>query len=254
MIKSGIYAIQNVVDKKIYIGSSKNIRQRKNNHFNRLRKNKHENAYLQNAFNKYGEDNFVFSILLECSIEYIGEEEKKFIALYNSANREWGYNICPDIHNKTVSDETRKKLSVLARNRTAEHRKNLSIGHMGWNPSEETRKRMSLSHIGYIMPEEQRKNIGKALAGRKKSEETRKKMSERLRGKVLSEETRKKISKTLTGRHPSEESRLKMSIAVKKYLANGGLLKRVGRKLSETHKKHISESLRKRYKKDTGKE
>ena len=47
MKTSGIYVIINTINNKKYIGSSKNIEQRKRSHFHRLRHNKHENDYLQ---------------------------------------------------------------------------------------------------------------------------------------------------------------------------------------------------------------
>lgn len=51
---SGIYCIENKINNKTYIGSSKNLYQRLLKHFALLRHNKHENAHLQSAWNKYG--------------------------------------------------------------------------------------------------------------------------------------------------------------------------------------------------------
>jgi group I intron endonuclease len=256
MIKSGIYMIQNIVNKKVYIGSSKNMAQRKWSHFKKLRKNRHENSYLQNSFNKYGEDKFIFSILRECEKELLGEEEKKFINQYDALNRERGYNICPDINNKTVADETRKKLSILARNRTKEHRKKLSIARTGWNPSEETRKKMSSSHIGYIMPEEQKRKIGEASKGRKVSEESRAKMSISKKGIPKSEEHKRKISQTLTGRIMPEAERLKLIIA-KRNMSEATKQKireyRTGKKHTEETKRKMSEIRLSYFKKIRGK-
>ena len=55
---SGIYCIENITNHKTYIGSSKNIYQRLLKHFALLRYNKHQNAHLQSAWNKYGENSF----------------------------------------------------------------------------------------------------------------------------------------------------------------------------------------------------
>jgi len=60
---SGIYLIINLQNNKFYVGSAINVRKRKNKHLQQLRKNKHDNQYLQNSFNKYGENNFVFLLL-----------------------------------------------------------------------------------------------------------------------------------------------------------------------------------------------
>jgi len=65
MIKSGIYKILNIKNNKVYIGSTTNFNKRKNEHLKRLRKNKHENKYLQRAFNKYKEDNIKFELIEE---------------------------------------------------------------------------------------------------------------------------------------------------------------------------------------------
>lgn len=59
----GVYSITNKLNKKIYIGSTVNLFTRLKQHLDELRHNKHGNPYLQNAFNKYGEENFEFGIL-----------------------------------------------------------------------------------------------------------------------------------------------------------------------------------------------
>ena len=59
----GIYKITNKQNDKFYIGSSTNIEMRWYAHKSYLRRNVHANQHLQNAWNKYGEDNFIFSIL-----------------------------------------------------------------------------------------------------------------------------------------------------------------------------------------------
>lgn len=60
-----IYEIKNITNNKKYIGVTKNLRKRKNTHFSLLRNNKHHNIHLQNAYNKYGIKNFVFSVISE---------------------------------------------------------------------------------------------------------------------------------------------------------------------------------------------
>ena len=63
--KAGIYIIENLINNKIYVGSSINLKRRKYFHFNYLRNNKHGNKHLQLSFNKYGEECFNFKII-EC--------------------------------------------------------------------------------------------------------------------------------------------------------------------------------------------
>jgi group I intron endonuclease len=70
---SGIYAIYCVGNNKFYIGSSKNIYRRWVVHREKLRLKRHSNIYLQNAWDKYGEDFFLF-LFIRQSENYEAEE------------------------------------------------------------------------------------------------------------------------------------------------------------------------------------
>lgn len=89
----GIYAISNVLNNKKYIGSSNNIDNRIYSHKWHLCSNKHINAYLQNAWNKYGEVNFRIDVLEFCSEEELLSKERYWIQLLNTNKVEYGYNI-----------------------------------------------------------------------------------------------------------------------------------------------------------------
>jgi group I intron endonuclease len=58
-----IYKITNIVNDKIYIGSTKDFATRCRTHINELNKNTHRNSKLQNSWNKYGKNNFRFEII-----------------------------------------------------------------------------------------------------------------------------------------------------------------------------------------------
>lgn len=60
---SGIYKWTCTTTRKIYVGSAVNLRMRWYNHKTSLRKNKHVNSLLQRAWNKYGEECFVFEVI-----------------------------------------------------------------------------------------------------------------------------------------------------------------------------------------------
>lgn len=89
----GIYKIKNQVNGKIYIGQSINIEQRWYNHRNELNGDRHCNGHLQAAWNKYGEENFIFEIIEECILKDIDNKEKYWIDFYNSTNPNLGYNL-----------------------------------------------------------------------------------------------------------------------------------------------------------------
>lgn len=111
---SGIYAIENKLNKKLYIGSSINVRTRKNNHFTDLRNKRHSSSHLQNAFNKYGEGTFIFKVLEYVDIEELEVAEEKWISKLQAHNRSYGYNSRISVTNNRGlrhSEETKKKIS-----------------------------------------------------------------------------------------------------------------------------------------------
>ena len=63
MDKNIIYRIVNFLDGKSYIGMTRRGLRRKTEHFHQLEIDKHHNAHLQNAYNKYGKQSFYFEIL-----------------------------------------------------------------------------------------------------------------------------------------------------------------------------------------------
>jgi len=90
---SGVYQIKCLINNKIYIGSSVNIYQRCKNHKWNLNKNRHHSIHLQNCWNKYGESNFEFKILLICDKHNNLFYEQRFIDAYNTSDPNFGLNI-----------------------------------------------------------------------------------------------------------------------------------------------------------------
>jgi group I intron endonuclease len=198
MNKPGIYLIRNRVNNKIYIGSSYNINKRLNNHKSKLRRNQHKNIHLQNAWNLYGEDNFVFVVLeLVDDINILSKIEQKYLdsLLYANENDdrfyELGYNTRRNAENNKghkFSPETILKLKQ---------------SHTGKKNSEDTKRKMS----------EAQKGEKNSFYGKKHTEEMKKKQSERYRGRSLSEETKKAI-------------KLSMSKPVNQFSLDGTFIKR----------------------------
>ena len=75
----GIYKIVNKINGDFYVGSSKNINKRWGQHLMKLKNNKHQNMILQRSWEKYGEDNFNFEIVENCSVENLLEIENVYL-------------------------------------------------------------------------------------------------------------------------------------------------------------------------------
>lgn len=88
----GIYKITNLVNNKVYIGSSKDINSRAKKHFNNLKYGIHINKHLQNAYYKYGKDNFKFEIVKEVNVKILRRAEQFYINKHQSLNSKYGYN------------------------------------------------------------------------------------------------------------------------------------------------------------------
>ena len=98
----GIYKIFCVENKKVYIGESRNVFSRLGRHSNDLEKNRHDCFELQNDFNQYGKQAFLFyafdlgpelAIKLKRKIKeitYIQETDPRFC--YNQEkNKKWNF-------------------------------------------------------------------------------------------------------------------------------------------------------------------
>lgn len=133
----GIYKITNIINNKIYIGSSVNIKRRKKYHLAELKNNKHGNIHLQRAFNKYGENVFKFDTIEYCTKDNLRKKEQCYI---NKLNPE--YNILKIVgssYGRTINEELRQKLrDNMINNKYA----------LGYKHTEETKEKLSISHLG----------------------------------------------------------------------------------------------------------
>lgn len=116
----GIYAIIHLPSGKRYIGSSRNLRDRWRSHLKALKAGKHHCAYLQNAWNKYGADQFEFQILEQCLGEgvilvareqaWIDRYKKK---LYNARKlaEPWAVDLMDEDGRKEYSEKMRQNIA-----------------------------------------------------------------------------------------------------------------------------------------------
>lgn len=131
---SGIYKIVNTINGRFYIGSSDDIKRRWSQHRALLRNSHHENEYLQNAWNKHGENAFEFIIIKRVPVDNLLRLEQKYL---EKCNRDVSYNLT---FNSTSpmkgvfhSAQTKRKISRANKGRkmSLKNRKNLSLKMKG---------------------------------------------------------------------------------------------------------------------------
>lgn len=137
-----IYKIENSVNGKTYIGSTdRAFERRRVEHITELRGGYHDNKYLQNSWNKYGEDSFTFSIIEKTdNPDHTHEREKYWIAYHVTLLGEDSiYNIMPVEKSsygkpRPFSDSHKDNMSVAAKERCsdpAERERMREIGKRG---------------------------------------------------------------------------------------------------------------------------
>lgn len=88
-----IYMILNKCNGKAYVGQSVNPNKRWEKHRSLLRHNKHHNSYLQNSWNKHGEESFEFNILEHCDDDKLNDNESWWIDYFDTTDHDKGYNL-----------------------------------------------------------------------------------------------------------------------------------------------------------------
>lgn len=152
--KGGVYCITCVINNKKYIGVSNNIYTRINQHKVLLNQNnrKGENQYLIADWNKYGYDNFDYTVL-EYFDKILSKKEKEDKEFYwinklNTIDRNIGYNLRRD-SSKTgmiALDETKQKYSEANKKRFEKEEERRKIGiksSLFWKNNPEIKKQMA---------------------------------------------------------------------------------------------------------------
>ena len=143
---SGIYEIICKPTQKRYIGSAIDLKRRERQHFVNLQKNKHPNTYLQNSYNKYGKNNFLFKILCYYEPSELIFQEQRFLDHYK---RNSLFNIC-----KTAG-------SCLGLKHTEQTKKKIGLGNKGKKHTDEAKIKISKVHKGKSISEKTKKKMRK---------------------------------------------------------------------------------------------
>lgn len=178
----GIYKITCLPTGKVYIGSSRNIQQRWNEHRSQLSRAIHPNAYLQNAWNKYGEQSFVCDAVEIVERSQLADRERYWIDCHNACDRQHGFNIAQDTH-----------APMLGRRATPEQRARYAQLRRGCRHSDETKAKIRAWNIGRVMSSDARDKMCDAWE-RRRAELTPEQWRERTVGPLHSPESRARMA------------------------------------------------------------
>lgn len=147
---------------KSYVGQTKNIQQRTANH-----KNPGSRCFaFRNAIQKYGWNEFTTEVLAEgLTVEQANDLESQFIDQYNTLVPA-GYNLTSGGLNRVVTEETKKKLRELWKNRSPELVERMHINRIGLKRTKEQKQRMSAAKKGKPLSQKHKQAIGKAHVGK----------------------------------------------------------------------------------------
>lgn len=190
LLNSGVYGILNLFNDKIYIGSAKDIKDRFSWHYQALENGKHHSILLQRAWNKYGEDSFIFFIIAKTEDRLIVEQY--WMDRFCSYHPDSGYNIYP-----------------------------IAGSPFGYKHTDEAKLKLSEAGKGRVMSPETLANMSKAQLNR--SPEWRANHSAAMKKRVFTETHRARLTEANFKRKPvTEKTRLRMSEGQKRRIERQG--------------------------------
>ena len=201
-IKSGVYKLIGN-DIRIYIGSSVNLKRRKQKHFDNLKRRIHHNTILQAYYNEFGKDSLTFEVLEYVEdVSQLKDREQFWIDSFDFKDL---FNIFPNAKSPLgikYSEERKLEISRRSLGRSCSDETKLKIGIANKDRifSTEHRDKLSKAHKGKSLSEEHKIKISNKKKGESKTNETKEKMSKARIGIVFSEEHKRNISDKNKGR------------------------------------------------------
>jgi hypothetical protein len=181
-----------------------------------LNRKTHHNSHLQNAWYKYGKDNFLFEIIRNdiWNILELRKVESNYINEYKSIDRKFGYNLTFGGEGGAffLSEESKKKIGDANRGRK-----------MPKDAIEKTRQ----ANLGRPLSDEHKKKLSNILSGRKNPFYGRKHCFETIqkiinsnikrKGEKRTQETKNKISESLQNYKRTKEHQQNLNLSLLKY-------------------------------------
>jgi group I intron endonuclease len=236
----GIYALVNLSNGKMYVGSAFKVADRAKRHFRCLKEGRHSNLHLQAAYNNGDR----FSVLLLEKVEDKGKliaREQYYIDHYHTMDKEFGYNLTP-AGRTIITPEGRKRIGLSKKGKTieelwgveratqrrAELRSQVGENNPNWGNRGSLHPNYGKTTVERFGPEEAARLAGitsKTHKGRSKDKEHRRKISVAKTGVPLSEPHKAAIALGLADRPPpgpcKEITKQKIKVSLKKSYAEG---------------------------------
>jgi len=198
-----IYKIVNALDGRMYIGQSVNPTYRAKRHFWK----NNGCVKLGRAIEKYGRDNFIFSVLCWCSDKADANEvEELLIALGDTRTN--GYNITPGGFGTGAGEDN----PFFGKTHSAEIKLKLAASKLGKPMAALTREKIANANRNRTMSEATKEK----LRARPKSDLCSERTAAANKYRVWSPESKAKLATYNTGRKMSEETKAKIAAANKR--------------------------------------
>lgn len=197
-----IYKIVNALNGKMYIGQSVNPTYRAKRHFWK----NNGCVKLRRAIEKYGRDNFSFSVLCWC-VDKVDANEVEELLITLGDTRVSGYNITPGGFGTGAGKDN----PFFGKSHTTELKAKLSAKKLGKPMAEATREKIASANRNRTMSEATKNK----LRARKKSALCSARTAAANKARVWSEESKAKLVAYNTGRKMSEEAKAKIAAANK---------------------------------------